>query len=276
MMKLHKVLHKAVNDYGGVRECVVILHGLFGQGRNWHSIAQSLTEAVAMPVYCLDLRNHGLSPQGETMTWEDSVNDLVDTVDGLGDMHLLGHSLGGKVAMQAILSNDTINNACKSLIAVDIAPRPYPQVDEMIRHCHSMITINQQSHFDMNSVMDALMKLGVKSEVIAKFLMTNLKRKPNHQYFFNLPLPTFLKFLQIESARPFPVPPFQARSIPTLVVKGAQSTYVNQDGDLQLFRSLFGHNNIYYKVIPNAGHWVHSQQPQLFIQAVTEFIRNKA
>src|SRR6516165_11821822 len=102
---------------------VAILHGLFGSGRNWRSIAQQL--AATHRVLAFDLRNHGASPWAEGMSYHEMVEDLRASLRwrGIERSALLGHSMGGKVAMLAALLHP---GEVDRLIVVDIAPVPNP------------------------------------------------------------------------------------------------------------------------------------------------------
>src|SRR5581483_3747846 len=119
-------LRLAATEYGAGRP-VTILHGLFGWGRNWATIAQRL--ATRCRVIALDLRNHGNSPWADTMAYAEMAEDVRDT---LGErVALIGHSMGGKAAMLAALTGEWVER----LIVVDIAPVDYPaptaQLDAM-------------------------------------------------------------------------------------------------------------------------------------------------
>jgi esterase len=107
----------------GAGQPVAILHGLFGSGRNWASIAQRL--AAHHRVIAPDLRNHGVSPWADTMDYAEMAEDVHVTLAALGHRRfaLIGHSMGGKVAMMAALGQGA---AVERLVVVDIAPTPYP------------------------------------------------------------------------------------------------------------------------------------------------------
>src|SRR5690348_2264177 len=111
----------AATEYGAGQP-VAILHGLFGWGRNWATIAQRL--AAGHRVIALDLRNHGNSPWADTMTYAEMADDVRDTLGQPAT--LIGHSMGGKVAMVAALAGARAEHWVERLIVVDIAPAEYP------------------------------------------------------------------------------------------------------------------------------------------------------
>ena len=113
---------KLFERHFGTGEAVVILHGLFGQSDNWTSIARKLGEKYS--VYTFDLRNHGQSGHSDEMNYPVMAADVLETIDelGLDKIHLIGHSMGGKVAM---LFGLTYPERLNSLVIADIGPRYY-------------------------------------------------------------------------------------------------------------------------------------------------------
>src|SRR5437868_3739157 len=122
----------AVVEYGEGPP-LAILHGLFGSGRNWASIAQRL--AAGHRVVAFDLRNHGASPWADSMTYAEMAGDVRAAMIGRGFRHyaLLGHSMGGKVAMIAALAHP---EEAEALVVVDVAPVPYPA--RLVGHVRAM------------------------------------------------------------------------------------------------------------------------------------------
>src|SRR5580658_6214055 len=103
---------------------LILLHGLFGSTDNWLSVAPKIAQKIHARVFALDLRNHGLSPHSEEMSFPIMAGDVAEFLDAhrLDRVHLLGHSLGGKVAMQFALTHP---NQVGKLVITDIAPRAY-------------------------------------------------------------------------------------------------------------------------------------------------------
>lgn len=263
-MKLHSVIvdqHRLQSS-----PYILILHGLFGQSRNWNTLATTMNNRLCLPTVCLDLRNHGRSPRAESMTWEEAVGDIQQSVPApLAYAHVVGHSMGGKVAVELAL-----NHPCRSVTVVDIAPRPYSNVDNLLQLCQIMKAANQQSFREYKQVYEHLNR-SIDNESISRFLMTNLKKANDGTLQFDLPLDTFSQFLTSQSERPFPCNTSinTPVDVPCLVVRGEKSDYVS-DQDLLLFKKLF--NKVTVSTIAGAGHWVHSQQPDQFCDAVCSFI----
>lgn len=248
---------------------MLILHGLFGQSRNWTTMATTINRRLSLPTICMDLRNHGHSPRHPSMTWEDAVVDISESVPApLKQAHLIGHSMGGKVAIEVAL-----RKKCRSVTVVDIAPKPYPNMDKMLALCHAMQTINKMEFTEYKQVQEQMMT-SVGNLAIVQFLMTNLKRNADGKAYFDLPLDVFVEFMTSQSGRPFPtIDPKQPLDIPCLVIRGAKSDYV-LDEDLMIFQRLF--NMVQMDTIADAGHWVHSQKPDQFCDSVCKFIMSNS
>jgi len=165
---------------------LIILHGLFGSGDNWRSVAKSLSEHYR--VHCLDLPNHGQSPWTDTLdypTFASAVRDWMAAND-IKKAHLIGHSMGGKTAMQLALAGDT--DWLQKLVIVDIAPRDYPPHHQDIFAALDAVDLSEYS--DRRGVENALMENGVRDLGIRQFLLKSLYRDDNKQlaWRFNLPL----------------------------------------------------------------------------------------
>src|SRR5437763_17157167 len=126
-------LELAADEFGSGPP-LAILHGLFGSGRNWRSVAQHL--AARYRVLTFDLRNHGAAPWADGMSYREMVEDLRASLRarGIGRAALLGHSMGGKVAMLAALLDPA---EVDRLVVVDIAPAPNPAT--LLAYVHAML-----------------------------------------------------------------------------------------------------------------------------------------
>ena len=244
---------------------LAILHGLFGSGRNWRSIAQQL--AARHRVLAFDLRNHGASPWAEGMSYHEMVEDLRASLRwrGIERSALLGHSMGGKVAMLAALLHP---GEVGRLIVVDIAPVPNPPT--LFTFVRAMRDIDLRG-VTRRSDADAQLATAIPDAAARAFLLQNLLIHEEKAHW-RLNLAEFEReFSQLSG---FPTLPAGSEYRgPTLFIQGANSTYI-QPTDKPVIRRLFPQARI--TRIEGAGHWVHAEQPRAFLQAVEPFLRDWA
>ncbi len=240
---------------------VAILHGLFGSGRNWRSVARHL--AARHRVLTLDLRNHGASPWADGMSYDEMVEDLQASFRARGIEHasLLGHSMGGKVAMRmALLHPGEVDR----LVIVDIAPAANPP--NLLAYIHAMRAIDLRG-VKRRAEVDAALAGAVPDPAERAFLLQNLViDEEAARWRLNLEA--------IERGFPqivgFPdLPAGTAYRGPALFVAGARSNYIQPEHEPAI-RRLFPAARIMR--IEGAGHWVHAEQPQAFLQTVGPFL----
>jgi esterase len=238
---------------------VLILHGLFGSAGNWAGVARVLGDRFR--VLSLDLRNHGASPWEPRMDYPALAEDVAEFIAAqkLGHAAIIGHSLGGKVAMTLALSAPRL---VERLVVVDIAPVP--------RAATHLAEVEAMRGLDLVSVTrraaaDALLKPRIPDDAERAFLLQNL--------VFGEDGPRWRINLDAISSGMDDMAGFPAFSAPypgpVLVVRGALSDYV-QDRDLPAFRRLFPAYRLV--TIDGAGHWLHAERPQQFLDAVTPFL----
>lgn len=240
----------------GQGQPLVLLHGLFGSADNWGSIAKHFSQHYQ--VISVDLRNHGRSPHSDTQTYPDMADDLLAVLDtlGLSQVHLLGHSLGGKVAMQfATQYPDRVNK----LIVVDMAMRAYP--DRYTQLMDHMLAVDLSQMASRNEVDNAL-KDAIPNLRVRQFLLTNLVKNEAHlQWRINLPAlkanyATLIAAIAVHFEQP------------SLFIRGERSDYVQAIDIAELQRHF---TQAEFVSLPT-DHWVHAEQPQLFIQALEAFL----
>jgi len=253
-------LQLAASEYG-IGPPVAILHGLFGSGRNWRSIAQQL--AARHRVLAFDLRNHGASPWAEGMSYGEMVEDLRASLRARGIAHtaLLGHSMGGKVAMlTALLYPAEIDR----LVVVDIAPAPNPPA--LLAYVRAMRAADLHGVKRRGNV-DARLAQTVHDPAERAFLLQNLViDEGTARWRLNLDA-IEREFPEIVGFPP--LPPGTAYRGPTLFVAGARSDHIRPEHE-PVIRRLFPQAEI--TRIEGAGHWVHAEQPQEFLRTVEAFI----
>jgi esterase len=246
----------------GAGQPLVILHGLLGSLDNWHSLSK--TFAGSFRVLAVDQRNHGRSPHSDLFTYDAMAADLAELLDQLQipSAHVLGHSMGGKTAMQFALSNP---DRVDKLIIVDIAPREYPRLhDELLE---ALASVNLSAAVSRQQVDDQLSKK-IPEIVVRQFLMKNLTRDSAGAYAWKANLQAIRRSYveiarEIASAIPFPSP--------TLFVKGNKVNYI-VDSDIPMIKALFPNVQI---VGVDSGHWVHADAPTVFAEIVTSFLRER-
>ncbi|HYE01160.1 MAG TPA: alpha/beta fold hydrolase [Alphaproteobacteria bacterium] len=239
---------------------LIILHGLLGSARNWAGVAQRLAERHA--VHALDLRNHGASPWAETMAYNEMAADVLAyaAARGLGPAAVIGHSMGGKVAMQAALARPEV---VERLVVVDIAPVEYPPINQPF--IDALRSVDPAGAAQRREV-DARLAPLVPDLGIRQFLMQNLVAEGGGlRWRVNLPA--------IDRAMPaisgFTAPPGAAYGGPALFLHGGRSDYVRPEHHPAI-RALFPQARI--QAVAEAGHWVHAERPAEFLQAVQPFL----
>lgn len=238
---------------------IVILHGLFGSSDNWLSIARVLSETHT--VYTIDQRNHGQSPQDEIFNYEIMADDLKEFLNHhqIEKPIILGHSMGGKVAMQFAVDNPDM---LEQLIIVDIAPRSYPvHHDEILEGLCSL----NLSEIKSRGEADQLLSEYVPEIGTRQFLLKNIGRN-SEGFFWKINLDVIKKNIEIIGQQLNENTQFER---PTLFINGSNSDYI-KESDAALIYHHFP--NAKLNTVDNAGHWIHAEQPAQFLRLVKEFI----
>lgn len=244
---------------------LAILHGLFGSGRNWNSIAKRL--GAHRRIIAFDLRNHGASPWAATMEYAEMVEDVRASLAALGCRRctLLGHSMGGKVATLAALRDP---GSVERLVVADIAPVAYrPHHLGMVRAMRGLDLAGIGAGIGRRAEADARLAAAVPDPAERGFLLQNLMFESGAaRWRVNLEA--------IERAMPAlvgfpPLPPGTVYDGPALFVGGGRSDYLRPEHEPEI-RRLFPNARI--ARIAGAGHWLHAEQPQAFLDLVEEFL----
>ncbi len=238
---------------------LIILHGFFASSRNWRKIAERLSSTYH--VYVLDMRNHGLSPHHAIMDYPSMTADVLRFMDvhKLVTAHILGHSMGGKIAMWLALNHP---ERMKKLLVVDIAPKSYTHnFDKTIRALIDLPLVSIQHRKQA----EQMLAKDIPEPSYRQFLLQNLVLKAG-SYHWRIDLAIFLRmapnivaFPEIQDLSPY--------SDQTLFVAGANSSYLAQKDTLHLFP------NALFETIADAGHWLHVQQPEIFTEVVENFLQ---
>lgn len=245
----------------GQGDPVIILHGLFGTLDNWQSIAKVLADDYL--VFIIDQRNHGRSPHLNGMNYPLLAEDLLDFMEAhwIYRANIIGHSMGGKTAMQFALNYPDMVN---KLAVIDIAPKAYPGGHEDI--FDALLALDLSSLNSRQQAQDFL-AARINSPDVLQFLLKNLSRDADGQYAWKMNLPVIHQHYQdILSAIDHDTPFGES----TLFIRGARSAYVSDD-DIGLIKRLFPKASI--QTIPEAGHWVHAEAPDAVISALKAFLK---
>lgn len=240
---------------------LLLIHGLFGSADNWRGIAKQL--ATTRQVISVDLRNHGRSFQHPRQNYPLMAADIADVLDelDLDTADLLGHSIGGKVAMQFAVDQPQRLN---KLIVVDIALRQYPDSHSQI--FKDLMAVNLAQYSQRNQV-DKALAATIPDPTVRSFLLMNLTRQ-DEQLVWRINLQhLFCNYPALLQA----ITPAEPINRPTLFLSGGDSDYIST-ADRQQIRHWF--SDVRLLRIANAGHWVHADQPDAFCQTVESFLND--
>ena len=245
----------------GEGQPIIILHGLMGSSDNWLTQAKML--ASDYKLYLVDQRNHGQSPHSTDFDYKVLANDLRDFIEehALKKPIILGHSMGGKTAMNFAIANPDMLDR---LIVVDIAPKAYPVHHDNIVEGLKAIPINT---LQTRNEADEILSQYVPQIDVRQFLLKNLSRKAEGGFVWKINLDVIDKNLELISADiQFP----GTYTGTTLFVRGVSSNYV-KDEDRQHIKDLFPNSTL---VTMDTGHWVQAEKPQEFVEVVKNFLKN--
>lgn len=247
----------------GQGEPVIILHGMFGTLDNWQTIAKKL--AKDFMVFIVDLRNHGRSPHSSDFSYRIMSEDLKEFMESnwIYHAHIVGHSMGGKVAMQFALEHDDM---VEKLVIVDIAPVHYKGNHETIFKALFALDL---PNLESRNAADELLQQYIPEFSVRQFLLKNLHiNKDTNQYEWKMNLPVIHEAYQEILGHTMPDSNFEGE---TLFIKGEQSDYI-QDEQFPSFQNYFPKARL--SNIKDAGHWVHAEQPKAFLETLRNFLTN--
>lgn len=248
--------------YYGNGQPFIVLHGVFGVSDNWVSFARRM--ASDFEIFILDQRNHGRSPHHPVHNYFAMCDDLKEFIDRqqIRNPIILGHSMGGKVAMLFALKNPEIP---KALIIADVSLRSYHKQQLHLSMIDAMMSVD----FDKAETRDDIarqLSVAIKDQRILQFVMKNLYRRQSGQFAWKPNLEAINSNMDeildgIESKNVF--------TKPALFIRGGQSDYITHEDFDQIYRNF---SKAEIETIENAGHWLHADQPEEFEKKIRRFL----
>lgn len=254
---LNMIRHPADTPQG--KTPLLIVHGLFGTGRNWGVIARRLSDT--RDVVAVDQRNHGDSPWFDTHDYPSMAADLAEVIETMGGQaDVLGHSMGGKAAMQLAL---TQGHLIRRLVVADIAPVAYRH--DQTRHVEAMRGLDLTGVSTRGEADRRLAQTVPEAGLRAFFLQSlDLKAEGGPRWKLNLDA------LEREMPKVVGWPGTQGQfDHPTLFLTGAESHYVKPE-HRDTIRALFPAAR--FAKLPGTGHWLHADKPREFEETVRVFL----
>ena len=240
---------------------LLILHGLFGSGKNWGSLARRF--ASRFEVYTVDLRNHGQSFHAEPMNYRVMAEDIVQLLRQLqlGPCALLGHSMGGKVAMTVAIRYPQM---VSRLLVADIAPVAYRHdYDDLIEPILAL----ELAHYDSRTAIDHGLRANIPEDQLRAFLLHNLQRGVDG---FSWRVNWRAIQQDMASLTGFDtLPDDWVGDMPSLFIRGANSDYVSAS-EIEVIERHFSNAGI--ATIEAAGHWLHAEKPDEFFDQAWQFL----
>lgn len=249
---------------------LVFLHGLFGSKSNFHSIAKSLVQRTGRKVLTVDARNHGNSPHSPELTYESMSADLKLLLSQLRieKCVLIGHSMGGKTAMTAALTQPSL---VERLVVVDISPSQSSTRTNFKHYIQAMQDVKIASDIPRSTarrMAEDQLRNWVKEHSVRQFLLTNLIEQNGH-YAWRVNLDAISAHLETLMGFPSMDSAYEG---PTLFLGGASSAYISSE-DYPEIQRLFPLADIQY--IPDASHWIHADKPLDFISSIISFLQSE-
>ena len=255
--------------FGETGSPIILIHGLFGSGANWRSVARELSEDHI--VYLLDLRNHGASPHFPSHTYVELASDIQELVisEGLQDYILCGHSMGGKAVMvNALMSDMFVDNQLRGIVIYDIAPIPY-------EHSHSdnlaALMALDLSAIESRADADKKLKASIPDNATRLFLLQSLAKDGN-MFYWKLNLPVLKDYMADIIGFPTGLVVDKQCIIPALFLYGGNSSFVKNDYH-QVINQFFP--NARLEKLENASHWVHIDERDKLIKSTKQFIQKQ-
>ncbi|OQY26661.1 MAG: hypothetical protein B6244_12915 [Candidatus Cloacimonetes bacterium 4572_55] len=239
---------------------LVILHALFDAGDNWRGIGHRLGENYQ--VWTPDLRNHGRSPHSHIFNYKILAQDVLEFTirHQLKSIFLLGHSMGGKIAMQLTQTHPSL---IKKLMVVDIAPRAYQQTYQTVLF-DAMFAVASRSITELGEA-DRLLKEKRIPKRLRGFLLKNLRADHSGFYKWRIYLDALHQNFDRITAN---IEMDQKFDNPALFIKGEKSDYISEEDPIEIKKTF---QKATCTTINGVGHWIHAEAPAEFTQIALTF-----
>jgi pimeloyl-ACP methyl ester carboxylesterase len=253
-------------ELGTTGSRVVFCHGLFGQGRNFTAIGKALADRYRVTL--VDLPDHGQSPWSERFDYLAAADQVAELLDPADPVALVGHSMGGKISMLTALRHPEL---VERLVVVDVSPVAYDHATEFAGYIAAMRAIDLDT-LESRGQADAQLRTAVPDPTVRGFLLQSLRRERDRwRWHLNLELlgRDLDRITDWPEAALAGTAPYDG---PVLWVGGADSHYVRPEYLAAMGRWFPRNRRV---TIKGAGHWVHSEQPEVFVEVLRRFLDQK-
>ena len=245
---------------GDKAQDLIIIHGLFGMSDNWNTLGKKFTKYCK--VHLIDLRNHGRSPHSEDFNYDVMCEDLLEYMEdnNIQKPILLGHSLGGKVAIKCAF---TYPEKIEKLIVADISPKKYNTdfAQNILQLLYKLPLEDFKNREDIDSVLSST----YEDKGMRLFLLKNLYRKENKEFSWRFNIDVLLeKVSNIQEADFIK----GICDIPTHFIRGGNSNYITTEDELIINKHF---SDFSIATIDGVGHWIHAENPERFYNEVMGF-----
>ena len=246
--------------YGDKTQNLIIIHGLFGMSDNWNSLGKQFSKYCR--VHLIDLRNHGRSPHSDDFNYEVMCGDVLEYMQDnkIEKPIILGHSLGGKVAMKFAFTH---TNKIEKLIVADMAPRRYDT--DFHQNLLSTLYRLPLENFEKREEIDKLLASTYEDKGMRLFLLKNLYRNEKKEFAWRFNIDVLLeKVSNIQEADFIK----GVCDVPTHFIRGGNSNYITTEDKLIINKHF---SDFSIATIEGAGHWLHAEKPECFYDEVMGF-----
>ena len=246
--------------YGDKAQDLIIIHGLFGMSDNWNSLGEQFSKYCR--VHLIDLRNHGRSPHSTDFDYEVMCRDVLEYMEdnNIQKPILLGHSIGGKVAMKVAFTHP---EKIEKLIVADMAPRRYDTdfIQNLLQTLHKLPLEDFKKREEIDKVLSSI----YKEKGMRLFLLKNLYRNEKKEFDWRFNIEVLLeKVSNIQEAN------FVKGicNVPTHFIRGGNSNYITTEDEVIINKHFSGFS---IATIDGVGHWLHAENPERFYSEVMGF-----